>query len=406
MSSIRTLIFWLHLIVGAVAGAVILVMSATGTLLMFERQITEWADRAALEERPAPPVPGAARMPLEVLVATARAARPGTPPTSVTMQADPTAPAAVSLGRERTLYVNPYTGQLLGEGSPKTRAFFRGVTGWHRWLGAGEERRGLARKITGACNLGFLILVVSGLYLWLPRKWTRRQVRNVAWFRRGLSGKARDFNWHNVIGLWMWVPLFLVVLTAVVMSYPWANNLLFRLAGDKPPARPSEGPRDRQGHGERGGGEVSLDGLDPLWARAERQVPGWRSISLRLPDSGDAPASFTILRGDRGRPDLRAQLTLDRQSGEVVRWESFASQGPGRRLRTWVRWAHTGEAGGLLGQTLAGLASAGAAVLVWTGIAMAWRRFLRSRRRSSRVGEKAIVFDSDDINGASHSEGI
>ena len=280
MSSIRTVIFWLHLVVGVVAGAVILVMSATGTLLMFERQITEWADRASWEKSPSPPAPAAARMPLEALVAGVRAARPGIPPTSVTMQADPTAPVAVSLGRERTLYVNPYTGQLLGEGSPKVRAFFRGVTSWHRWLGAGEERRDLARKITGACNLGFLILVVSGLYLWLPRKWTRRQVRNVAWFRRGLNGKARDFNWHNVIGLWMWVPLFLVVLTGVVMSYPWANNLLFRLAGDKPPERSPEGPRERQGRGERGGGEVSLDGLDPLWARAERQVPGWRSISL------------------------------------------------------------------------------------------------------------------------------
>jgi uncharacterized iron-regulated membrane protein len=392
---IRNVIFWLHLVVGLAAGIVIFIMAATGTLLMYERQITDWADRTYRSTPPA----GAARLPVETLIARVLAERPGTPPSSVTLRADPAAPALVSLGRERTLYVNAYTGQILGEGSRQARAFFRGVTGWHRWLGARDERRDLGRKITGACNLGFLILVVSGLYLWLPRKWTRRQVRNVAWFRRGLGGKARDFNWHNVIGLWMWAPLFLVVLSGVVMSYPWANDLLFRLAGDQPPARSPEGSRDRPGRGGRGGEAVSLDGLDPLWERAERQVPGWRSLSLRLPGSGDAPVSFTILGGERGRPDLRAQLTLDRRSGEVVRWEPFAAQSPGRRLRSWARWAHTGEAEGFLGQTLAGLASAGAALLVWTGGAMAWRRFFPGRRRVEKRGTSV----TDETYGESHS---
>ena len=70
-------------------------------------------------------------------------------------------------------------------------------------------------------------------------------------------------------------------------------------------------------------------------------------------------------------------------------WEPFASQSLGRRLRSWGRWVHTGEAGGLLGQTLAGLASAGAAVLVWTGCALAWRRLV-PRRRERRTVEPAL----------------
>ena len=47
------------------------------------------------------------------------------------------------------------------------------------------------------------------------------------WFRGGLAGRARDWNWHNVIGFWCATPLFLIVLTGVVMSYPWANDLLW-----------------------------------------------------------------------------------------------------------------------------------------------------------------------------------
>lgn len=378
-SRIRTVIFWLHLTAGLTVGLVVLVMSVTGMLLMYEQQITEWADRGYRSA----PAPGARPLPVETLIAKALAARPEATPSNVTMQSDPAAPATVRLGRELTVYLNPYTGQVLGEGSPKARAFFRAVTDWHRWLGARDEKRAAGRAVTGAANLAFLFLVVSGFYLWFPRQWSWRQVRNVTWFRRGLSGKARDFNWHNVIGLWMAVPLFLVILSGVLISYPWANDLLFRLMGEKPPARREAGGPERP-RGESRALEadtVALAGLDELWARAERQVPGWRSLSLRLPEEAGDPVVFSISRGGRGRPDLRAQLSLDRQTGEVASWEPYASQSRGRKLRTWARWIHTGEAGGAFGQTLAGIASAGAAVLVWTGGALAWRRFFPRRRR-------------------------
>lgn len=365
---LRTAIFWLHLATGIVAGSVVLIMSLTGVLLMYEQQIVEWADR----DLRSPAVPGAARLPVETLLAKAASSQPAGKPSSVTVQADPEAPVQVSLGREKTLFVDPYSGEVLGEGSPQVRAAFRRITDWHRWLGAGEEGRDVGRRITGACNLAFLFLVLSGLYLWFPRKWTRVQVRNVAWFRRGLSGKARDFNWHNTIGLWIWLPLFLIVLSGVFLSYPWASDLLLRMTGEEVASRrEGSGPRGRDGGRE----EVPLDGLNERWAQAEGKVADWQSISLRLPSSPDAPVTFTILRGGRGRPDLRAQLTLDRASGEEKTWQTYASQGFGRRVRAWMRWLHTGEAGGWLGQTLAGIASAGATVLVWTGLALSWRRF-------------------------------
>jgi uncharacterized iron-regulated membrane protein len=385
----RNAIFWLHLAAGVVAGAVILVMSATGVLLAFERQILEWADRSTpghQVELPSPGTPRSSRLPIETLMAKA-AGRPS----SVTVQADPAAPVAVSLGREKTVYVHPYTGEVLGAGAPKVRAFFHAVTDWHRTLGAEGERRDLGRAITGACNLAFLVLVVSGLYLWLPRHrshWSWAQVRNVLWFRRGLPGKARDFNWHNVIGFWSWGPLFLIVATGVVLSYPWAGGLLYRLVGEEPPPA-RQGPPGGGGRGGREEGPVDLDGLDELWAVAESRVPGWRSITMRLPGSPEDPVTFSILRGHRGRPDLRDQISLDRATGEVVKWEPYASQSLGRRLRTWSRWVHTGEAGGVIGQTVAGLASAGAVVLVWTGIALALRRFFSAALRKKTFSRPA-----------------
>ena len=55
--------------------------------------------------------------------------------------------------------------------------------------------------------------------------------------------------------------------------------------------------------------------------------------------------------------------------------EGYADYNSGRKVRSWTRFLHTGEALGPLGQFVAGLASLGGAMLVWTGISLAIRRF-------------------------------
>jgi uncharacterized iron-regulated membrane protein len=73
-------------------------------------------------------------------------------------------------------------------------------------------------------------------------------------------------------------------------------------------------------------------------------------------------------------------------SAEAIRREPFAGQNMDRRLRAWVRPLHTGD----LGQSIAFLASAGGAVLVWTGLSVAWRRFRRWCRRPGS-GEATLI---------------
>lgn len=398
MKRLRKIIFWCHLPVGIAAGVVILIMCVTGVLLTYERQITNWANTRGY--RAAPPT-NAQRLPVETLIARVRDSR-GATPSAITLRNDVTAPAEMSFGRESTVFVNPYSGQVLGEGSRATRNFFRVVTDWHRWLGAKGDNRNVARAVTGACNLGFLFLVLSGFYLWWPQQWSRKLVRSVTWFKRGLTPKARDFNWHNVIGFWSSVPLFLIVLSAVVISYTWAGNLVYRLVGEAPPAprvsQPSAAPKSEPN---KPAGADALAGLDAGWSQAERQLGNWQSVSLQLPTTVTAPLIFNIDAGNGGQPQARGQLTIDRAKGDVARWEPFSSYSRGRRLRTILRFSHTGEIAGIPGQTLAGLVSLGGAFLVWTGLALAYRRLRgwwarRSKLKSSIAIANAAIGSRGD----------
>ena len=141
-----------------------------------------------------------------------------------------------------------------------------------------------------------------------------------------------------------------------------------------------QGPPPARGAGSP---EVSTKGLNDLWARAEQFTPGWESINLRLPNNDEAPLTFAIDHGMGGQPQKRANLTLNRQTGEVVKWEPFTSFSPGRRFRTLLRFTHTGEVLGVVGQTIAGIVTLGSVFLVWTGIALALRRFTAWRARSA-----------------------
>ena len=384
MQQLRRVIFWCHLAAGATAGVVILIMSVTGVLLAYQKQIERWADtRGYTITRPAP---DAHRLSVEALVERAREAQKGAAPTSVIVYAGEAEPATVSFPGGRNLFVNPYTGEVLGEGAVRVRAFFRTVTDWHRWLGAGGESRAAGRALTGASNLVFLFIVMSGFYLWWPRRWTRNALGAIMWFRRTQGGRARDFNWHNVVGFWSALPLFVVVLSAVVISYTWASNLVYRLAGEEPPAQQQRGaaPGGAGGQQNSNAPAAPLEGLDALLVKAERQVEGWRTITLQLPQKPDAPVTFAIDRGNGGQPQLRSQLTLERATGEVVRWEPYSNNTLGRRMRSWLRFAHTGEVYGVIGQTVAMLASLGGALLVYTGLSLALRRMFAwlARRRT------------------------
>jgi uncharacterized iron-regulated membrane protein len=387
---VRRAIFWAHLALGVVAGSVVFVLCVTGALLAFEPQVLAWAER---DVRSVAAPPGGARLPLEDLIARVRAAGHDVSPTAVTVRADPAAAVALALGRDGVLYVDPYTGAVRGESSPAARGVFRVVTDVHRFLGARGESRPAGRAVTGAANLAFLGLVVTGPFLWWPKQWSGRALRPIAFVQRGLAGRARDFNWHNVAGLWLAVPLFFIVVTGAAISYAWVGALAYRMVGEQPPAARGPAAPARRSEGTRA--LPSPAGLNRLWPAAEAHVPGWQAITARFPTSPKDPLVFTIERGHRGRPDLRAQLTLDLATGAVREFSTFESASRGRRLRTWMRWVHTGEAGGVAGQTLGAAACLGGALLAWTGIALSWRRLAAWRRqRTSEGTERATTWEA------------
>jgi uncharacterized iron-regulated membrane protein len=430
---LRKLLFWTHLVVGVVAGVVILVLCVTGAVIAFEKEAIGLGEARL---RRVEPIPGTKPLSVDEMLTRAELDRPGKKPTSLAVSSDPGQAVVLSYGRSESAYMNPYTGATVDQGAAGTRSFMRVLTDWHRWLGRDEQGRSVGKAITGAANVAFLFLAVSGLVLWMPRKWSVESIKSVVLFRWRARGKARDWNWHTVGGFWLSPVLIVLTITGMVISYRWASDLLYRVAGSPPPlaaagpggpggaatvtVRKPEAPtqplsyaalaaiaqqavpqwdlltlrfvsNDRRGGGG-GGGAPSVGGGGGS-ARGPREGEGRRSReSARSADvqagegskGSDSVSAVNFSVRERGAlPQYGSvQLWLDPYTGAVLKREGYAELNSGRKLRMWFRFLHTGEALGMMGKLVAALASLGGAVLVWTGFALAWRRF-RSRRESS-----------------------
>jgi uncharacterized iron-regulated membrane protein len=381
----RNIVFWMHLCIAVAAGVVIIIMSATGVVLAYQKPLLA---KAAAHHRVVARS-GAVRLPLDSFVARVALAADTATVASITVSSDGTLPLTVGLSDRRSVFVDPYDARILGTDA-KLRGFFQSVERWHRSLAIGMGTRSKAgTAITGACNLAFLFLIVSGFYLWWPRRWSPRAFAVVLFFRRHARARQRLWNWHHVLGFWAAPALFLIVLSSTFMAYAWPQQAVARLIGT--PTSRAEGrargvasnpnARRSQDHAQPSRGAPRRASLDTLLARVEPSS-GWQSIQLRLPQAGARTVAVTVNDDATSRPDRRTQLTLDASTGAAVPSQGYDDYDPARKIRAWARPIHTGEAGGIVGETIAALAASAAVILGLTGLLLALRR-LRSRVAST-----------------------
>lgn len=366
---------------GVVTGIVVAMMSFTGVILTYEHQMLEWSDR----QYRLSPAPNESKVNVDDLVSVAESN--GLSIREIVFSSDPTKPVVASEGRRgKSVYVDQYSGEVLGEPAQGMRRFVRSVTGWHRWFNASGENRASARLVTGISNLAFLFMVLTGLYLWLPKIFRWPLLRARLLFQKSYTNKKlRDFHWHHIFGIWSAIPLTIVIATAVVFSFSWANDLVFQYAGDEQSSR--EGPTLRAQDSEaRAVASAPLQSLDELIRRAMTFDESWNTITMDVPDPGLKHVTLTVDTGTGRQPQHRTDVVLNSITGEIVDVRPFSDLSPGRRARFFIRFLHTGEVYGFVGQTVAGLVSLASLFMVWTGFALSWRRLIsplfRRRRRA------------------------
>lgn len=377
MLPFRKTIFWLHLVSGVSAGLIIAIMSITGIAIAFEKDILRAVDSKATQVT----IPeNAGTLSIAELETRLTQESPSFQPTTLTIFREPDRAYEFRAGRESTLMVNPYTGASRPLEATAMHGILRTLKEWHRWLGASGDARPIGRMITGVSNLLFLVLCLTGLYLWFPKRLARAAFRRILWFVPTQESKVRHFNLHNVFGFWALPFLVVIIVSGAVISFGWAHRLVFQLAGEEAP--------DYGGYRTSGITIPTITAppdsermaLDSVLQGVKEEYPTWKAITYTYPKASESPLDIAVFEPTLFEVAGRVQLYMDPYTGEKLSAITFADRTPGVRARFWLRYLHTGEALGLPGKIVATLATAASLVLVYTGFALAFKRFRRMKQ--------------------------
>ena len=343
-------------------------MSVTGVLLTYEYQMIENADMKLLSVSEE----GVAPMALEQIMEVA-GRELDKEISGIVVRNDDSAPYQVTYDRRGSSYVDPYTAENLGTGAEGIRNILGPLRSWHRWFNVNGEGRDTARAITGASNLVFLFIVISGIYLWLPSLWNRASLSMRLWFKMApKTGKVRDYNWHHVFGFWSFIPLVIVVATAIPFSYPAVRGAVTSMAANVEGQTVSV--ETAAIVAPVGAEPLSLDALLELTKQELGQ--DWQKITLNPASNASSPVRISISLTNAIQPTAQENWMLNPYSGEILARQSWKDLTLEAKVGQFIRRGHTGELWGIAGQSIAGLVSLFACILVWTGIALAWRRLI------------------------------
>lgn len=353
----------IHLWLGLASGLVVFILGITGAIYAFQDEIRALVYRDRLYVQ----VPeGAKRLPLGKLVAIAEAALgkdrkisraelSQTPGRSYMFR-------ALKLDRDafgywnyyqyyEKVYLNPYTGQVVCKENAKNE-FFTIVLALHMNLLMGDHVGHFIVKWSVVC---FVVLLLSGMVLWWPKKWKRKQLRKRLSVKWNARFKRLNYDLHNVAGFYSFLLLLVISLTGLMWSFELTTEKKAKVLSDTTqPARAM--PAD-----------LILD-------QALRGSPETAYFLYNFPSAASGTVNVSAYLDDT-RLYKRVPYRFDRYSGALLqKGPEFGSLELKAKLIALNYDLHTGTALGLTGKFMAFIAGLIAAGLPLTGFLIWYRK--------------------------------
>jgi uncharacterized iron-regulated membrane protein len=347
---------WLHLWLGIVSGIVVLIVALTGTLLVFEEELEHtfhssffFVDTSA----------NAVRLPLDQLVATVQEKHPGYQGGNI--KVEPEADRSVIFllqkdnKKESLLYVavNPYTGKII-ETLPANKRFFTIVLQLHRYLCMGAT----GKLITGISCAIFVVLTISGLVLWWPKRNNRKQRFRVKW---NASFKRLNWDLHAVFGFYAHVVLLVISLTGLVWSYPFVNKLLFYAFNGTFKAEKVTPPPSMAQKG------TGIAYFEKILATTNDKLPYRGNVTIQFNTDTLAIAAFKQ-NFDAAVDNTYDFLYFESGTGKLLKTRLHKDESAGMRARRLIFPIHTGSLFGWPTKIIAFICSLVAATLPVSGL--------------------------------------
>ena len=274
----------------------------------------------------------------------------------------------------QSVFLNPYSGEVIQVDNHLT-GFFAFILKGHMRLWLPKD---IGEQVVGASILIFILIIISGFILWMPKKRKNLKQRIRFDWKKTTRWKRKNFDLHTVIGFYVCSLALVLAFTGSVISYNWLKYVVYKsTGGDKEasfiiPDNQSVAPEND-----------SIKPMDFLIVKLLKESPTAEGFELHYPKTVDE-SIYVEVSNSKGLfydSDFRFfdQNTLEELETPGIYGKYEDAKVPDKILRMNYD-IHIGAIGGIVGKIIAFLASLLTASLPVTGVLLWYgRKYKKSK---------------------------
>ncbi|MGI4751722.1 MAG: PepSY-associated TM helix domain-containing protein [Janthinobacterium lividum] len=376
---------FLHLWLGLISGLVVFIVSITGCLFSFQKEITEFLNH---DQQFVSAPKNARTLSITKLQTIANQALKGNA-SFITTFSDPARSwefMAYQPGNRnafwhfntiksyKSAFINPYTGKVLAVKDYKQDFFV--IVKYIHWSLLLNDQYG--QPIVGYATLIFVILLISGLILWWPKNLKKFNLDKSFRIKWRSNFKRINYDLHNVLGFYTVFIALILALTGMVFAMKWFEKTVYVIASQSttPPKFISATSDSTQ--------KVLKNPLDLAFYTTKNSMPEAQRIGLS-PAVGAKGIIYVSGYRDQETYYDYDQLQFDQYSGKLLNRQNYQEKNTGEKIIGMNYDIHVGAIWGLPGKILMFLVSLVCASLPITGLIIWLNKKKKSNSKSQKI---------------------
>lgn len=361
-------ILWLHKILGLVTGVVVFIVAITGCCWAFKEEIESlYVDDYTVEIQNAPIL-----TPTEVKTIGNSVFPNNTIHGSIFNNSNEAIEIIFYDAKPefyQSVFLNPYTGDVMHIENHLS-GFFSFILKGHMRLWFPKD---IGEQIVGASILIFILIIISGFILWVPKKRKNLKQRLKFMWKPTTRWKRKNFDLHAIVGFYICSLALILAFTGTIISYNWMKYVVYKAAGgEKVPQFIIPENESKT---------VNLDSetlaIDNLIVKLKNELPNAVSYELHYPQN-DSSSVYVEVSNSKGvfyDTDFRFydQNTLEELETPGV-YGKYSDTKVAEKILRMNYDIHIGAIGGLPGKIIAFLVSLLTATLPVTGFLLWYGR--------------------------------
>ena len=367
-SKLKKWIFQIHKWLGLTSGLIVFIVAITGAIFCFQDEIKDalYSWRKVEKENKPYVMPSVLHQKSHELFPDAEE--------QMVFYAGKERPAVViqaEKGGYYYTYFNPYSGAFLYR-EDLSKEFFIIVEEIHMHLLLPEP---IGKQIVGISTIIFVILLISGIIQWWPKK--KRHLKDRLRIKWKAKWRRVNYDWHNVTGFYIALIALIIALTGLSFSYEWMHEAMYQVGnlGKNYPEEKETAVVDTTRTA-----TANTPVLDIAFTEIVKAKPDNEAYFVWKPDNKTA-----IMTGAYPKAlnyEKQSNLYFHPVTGELLKEQLYEQKSSGLKLQELSYAIHTGQYLGIWGKIIAFTASLLAAALPVTGFIMWYGRNNKKKKKA------------------------